>query len=124
MEFIAVFLVCLFVLFILVAGLAFGRSPVYQPEPEEVLQLLRGIANRTTSEQAWSLFLHTPITHDPELESLRLRCYQFDQGELEGAVARQGINGYIYDSDSRIFISTLADDLEKKIQEAPLKIDF
>lgn len=124
MEFIAVFLVCLLVLVILVVGLAFGKAPAYRPERAYVLELLRGIADRSTSEQAWTLFIHTPISHDAELETFRVRCYQFDQGELDGNEARPGINGYIYDTAGREFLITVADDLEKLIREAPLSIDF
>lgn len=124
MEFIAVFLVCLLVLAILVVGLAFGRAPAYRPERGGVLELLQGIADRSTSEQAWSLFIHTPISHDAELETFRVRCYQFDQGESDGTAARPGINGYIYDAAGREFIAKVAEDLEKMIREAPLSVDF
>ncbi|BBB27626.1 hypothetical protein [Amphritea japonica] len=124
MEFIAVFLVSLLVLFILVAGVLFGRPPVYQPEREDVLALLQGIGSRSTTEAAWGLFIHTPITHDPELESFRQRCYQFDQGEVKGVAARQGINGYLYDMNGRSYIQEIASELDRFIRNAPLSIDF
>ncbi len=124
MEFIVVFLVCLLVLFILVAGIFFGRPPVYQPEREYVLALLLGIENRSTVESAWNLFIHTPITHDPELESFRLRCYQFDQGEVKQVTARPGINGYLYDTKGRYYIQVIAKELDSFIRNAPLSVDF
>ena len=124
MEFVAVFLVCLLVLVILVVGLAFGRTPAYRPERQYVLHLLRGISDRTTSESAWSLFVHTPVSPDVELETFSYRCYQFDQGESDECRSRPGINGYIYDSKGREFIAKVADDLEKMIREAPLSVDF
>lgn len=124
MEFIAVFLVSLLVLFILVAGLMFGRPPVYRPEREYVLALLQGIDTRTTKEPVWNLFVHTPITHDEELERFRLRCYQFDQGEIKNLIPRQGINGYLYDTEGRLYIREVAKDLDNFIRNAPLSVDF
>ena len=124
MEFIAVFLVCLLVLIILVAGLAFGRAPTYRPESAYVLQLLRGIADRSTNEQAWALFINTPITHDADLEAFRWRCYQFDEGGFAECPRRPGINGYIYDLAGREYIAGIADELEKTIRERPVTKDF
>ncbi len=124
MEFVAVFLVSLLVLFILVAGLMFGRPPVYQPEREYVLALLLGVETRTTTESAWNLFVHTPISHDVELETFRLRCYQFDQGENKQRIARPGINGYLYDTEGRSYIREVAKDLDDFIRHAPLSVDF
>lgn len=124
MEFIAVFLVSLLVLFILVAGLLFGRPPVYRPERDYVLTLLQGIETRTTTESAWSLFIHTPISHDDELEVFRLRCYQFDQGDIRQTVSRPGINGYLYDTEGRAYIREVAKDLDSFIRNAPLSVDF
>lgn len=124
MEFIAVFLVCLLVLAILVVGLAFGRTPAYRPQWQYVLQLLRGVADRTTNEQAWALFVNTPITHDADLEAFRWRCYQFDEGAISDCPRRPGINGYLYDRAGREYIAALAEELEKVIRERPVTRDF
>ncbi|MDO6565220.1 hypothetical protein Q4488_17745 [Amphritea sp. 1_MG-2023] len=124
MEFVVVFLVSLFVLMLLVVGLLFGRAPTYRPEREYVLGLLRGVEDRSTTEQAWSLFIHTPITHDADLEAFRLRCYQFDQGEVPGVQARGGLHGYLYDIKGRSHIKALAIELDDFIRHAPLSVDF
>ena len=124
MEFIAVFLVCLLVLAILVVGLAFGRTPTYRPESDDVLQLLKGIADRSTNEQAWALFINTPITHDADLEAFRWRCYQFDEGGLKEYPSRPGINGYIYDLSGREYIASIADELEQTLRDRPVTRNF
>ncbi len=123
MEFVVVFLVSLLILLLLVVGLLFGRPPVYRPDRESVLRLMQGIESGVTTEQAWSLFVHTPITHDADLEVFRRRCYQFDQGE-EGVVARPGLNGYLYDLKGRNHIKQLTAELETFILTAPLSVDF
>ncbi len=124
MEFVVVFLVSLIVLMILVVGLLFGRAPTYRPDREYVLSLMQGIDDRTTTEQAWSLFVHTPISHDTELEGFRRRCYSFDQGEDDSVTARPGLNGYLYDRKGRIYIRQLTSELEAFIRNAPLSVDF
>ena len=124
MEFVVVFLVCLFVLMLLVVGLLFGRAPTYRPEREYVLGLLQGVEDRSTNEQAWSLFVHTPVTHDLDLEVFRLRCYQFDQGEVLGVNSRAGINGYLYDPKGRDYIKELAEEFDLFIRNEPLSVDF
>lgn len=124
MEFLAIFLVCLLVLVMLVVGLAFGRAPTYRPERDYVLNLLRGIDDRSTTEQAWALFIATPITHDAELEVFRWRCYQFDEQGTEHCQSRPGINGYIYDTAGRAVIADIADELEQVIREQPVTRDF
>lgn len=124
MEFVVVFLVSLFVLMLLVVGLLFGRAPTYRPDREYVLSLMQGIEDRSTTEQAWSLFIHTPISHDTDLEGFRQRCYQFDQGEADSVIARPGLNGYLYDLQGRNYIKQLATELEEFIRNAPLTVDF
>ncbi|UTW03571.1 hypothetical protein KDX31_00530 [Amphritea atlantica] len=124
MEFVVVFLVSLFVLMLLVVGLLFGRAPTYRPDREYVLSLMQGIDDRSTTEQAWSLFIHTPISHDTELEGFRRRCYQFDQGEVDSVTARPGLNGYLYDLQGRNYIKQMATELEEFIRNAPLTVDF
>ncbi|WP_428033271.1 hypothetical protein [Amphritea sp.] len=124
MEFVVVFLVSLSILILLVAGLLFGRPPVYRPDREYVLKLMQGVEDRSTTEQAWSLFIHTPISHDTELELFRRRCYQFDQGEECPVTARPGLHGYLYDLQGRSYIKQLTAELEEFIRNAPLSVDF
>ncbi|WP_432471049.1 hypothetical protein [Amphritea sp. HPY] len=124
MEFVVVFLVCLLVLIILVVGLAFGRAPAYQPSRASVLALLKGIADKSTPEPGWALFLSSPITHDAELEAFRKRCFLFDEGLSDQGRARPGINGNIYDLAGRTYIAGIARELEQLIQDQPLTLDF
>lgn len=124
MEFIAVFLVCMLVLTILVVGLAFGRTPAYRPQQAEILSLLRGIGDGSTTEQSWALFISTPITHDADLEAFRWRCYQFDESGADGCQSRPGINGYIYDTAGRTVIAAIADELEQMMRDQPVTKDF
>ncbi|RTE66740.1 hypothetical protein EH243_06585 [Amphritea opalescens] len=124
MEFIVVFLVSLLVLLFLVVGLLFGRAPTYRPDRAYILALLQGVEDRSTTEQAWSLFIHTPISHDMDLETFRRRCYQFDQGEVMGVKSRAGINGYLYDPKGRDYIKALAEEFDLFIRNEPLSVDF
>ncbi|SEQ90508.1 hypothetical protein SAMN03080615_03199 [Amphritea atlantica] len=124
MEFFVVFLVSLFILMLLVVGLLFGRPPTYRPDREYVLKLMQGVEDRSTTEQAWSLFVHTPITHDADLEEFRRRCYKLDQGEVDNIASGPGLNGYLYDLKGRDYIKQLAAELQEFIRNAPLTVNF
>ncbi|MBN0986600.1 hypothetical protein [Amphritea pacifica] len=124
MEFFVVFLVSLFILMLLVIGLLFGRPPTYRPDKEYVLKLMQGVEDRSTTEQAWSLFVHTPITHDADLEEFRRRCYQLDQGEVDNIASGPGLNGYLYDLKGRNYVKQQASELQEFIRNAPLTVDF
>lgn len=124
MEFIVVFLVCLLVLVILVAGISFGRAPVYRPERGYVLTLLKGINEGSVTEQEWALFINTPITHDEELEKIRWRCCQFDEGLSEFGPSHPGISGYLYNRAGREYIKQIEKELDALIRDQPLTLDF
>lgn len=117
MEFVAVFLVTLLLLAGLVAALMFGRTPSYRPDRGEVLSLLNAVAEGRADADRWYLFLSIPVTHDPELESIRRACVVVDEGDEDHEPALSGLN--IYDLKGRERIRRIADELEEMIGSEP-----
>lgn len=123
MQFLVIFAVTLVVLLLLIVALLFGRPPTYRPSRQSVLDLLKGIADGTTEQHAWTIFLGSPIYHDEALESIRRECYEFDEGLLEQQ-PKPGLKGRVYDADGRAFINTLAEKLTDIIKHTPVTRDF
>ncbi|MEH6577309.1 MAG: hypothetical protein V7731_09575 [Amphritea sp.] len=124
MEFVVVFAVSLVVLLVLVAVLFFSRVPSYRPSRYAVLNLLKGVATRSTSSNAWALFVGTPIFHDSELEAIRSLCFEFDEGVSDFGIPKAGVHGYLYNQQGRDYIALLADKLEKIIATAPVTLEL
>ncbi|WP_036525105.1 hypothetical protein [Nitrincola sp. A-D6] len=124
MDFVIVFIVSAFFLMLIGVAMAFGRSPAYRPDRQYVLKLMKGVADRTTSEQAWDMLIGYPISHDPELEDIRRQIVDIHEGNADIPAARQGINGYIYDRESRQRLHKVIDQLEKLIEESPVIREF
>lgn len=123
MQFFLIFFVTLIFLLLLIAALVFGRTPTYRPSRESVLALLQGINDGTTGQQAWAVFLGSPIFHDEALEGIRRGCYEFDEGLTELA-AKPGLHGRLYDAAGRAFIHEQAEKLTYIIKHTPVTRDF
>ncbi len=123
-EFVLVFGLTLTFLLILVFFLSFGRAPAYRPTREEIRDTLAGVLNRTTSVEAWGMFLGLPILHDAELEQLRRRCINIHEGLDGEKAASGGMDGYLYDRAGRERIKRVLDELERIIREAPITREF
>lgn len=124
MEFLIVFIVSAFFLLLIGVAMAFGKSPSYRPDRHYVLTLIKGVEDRTTTEQAWDMLIGYPISHDPELETIRRQLVDIHEGRAGMPAARQGINGYIYDRESRQRLQKVIVDLEKLIDESPVIREF
>lgn len=123
-EFVLVFGLTLTFLLVLVLFLSFGRAPAYRPSREEVRNILAGVLNRTTSVEAWDMFLGLPIIHDAELEQLRRRCISIHEGLDGERAAGGGMDGYLYDRAGRERIQQVLDELDRIIREAPITREF
>ncbi|KDE39658.1 MAG: hypothetical protein ACK4L8_15255 [Nitrincola lacisaponensis] len=124
MEFLIVFIVSAVFLLLIGVAMAFGKSPSYRPDRQYVLDLIKGIETRTTSPQAWDMLIGYPISHDPELEAIRRWLVALHEGTDGHKPAREGINGYIYDRESRQRLVAVIERLEKLIAEAPVTREF
>ncbi|WP_271271683.1 hypothetical protein [Aliamphritea hakodatensis] len=123
MQFLVVFLVTLLFLLLLIAALVFGRTPTYRPSREAVLALLKGVSEGSTDQQAWAVFLGSPIFHDEALETIRRHCYEFDEG-LTDLPVKPGLHGRLYDAAGRAYIQEQADKLIHIIKHTPVSRDF
>ncbi|TCK05891.1 hypothetical protein [Marinobacterium mangrovicola] len=123
-EFVLVFVLTLVILLVLVCFLSFGRAPTYRPSREEIRDILAGVLNRTTSVEAWDMFLGMPIIHDAELEQLRRRCISIHEGLDGEPAASGGMDGYLYDRAGRERIKQVLDELERIIRESPVTREF
>ncbi len=124
MEFIIIFVVSAFFLLLVGCAMAFGKSPSYRPTREYVLKLIKGIEDQSTTQQAWDMLIGYPINHDPELENIRRWLVSMHEGTDGFDPAREGINGYIYDKQSRHRLKAVIDQLEKLIKESPITKEF
>lgn len=124
MEFLIVFFVSAFFLMLIGIAMAFGKSPSYRPDREYVLKLMKGIEEKTTSPQSWDMLIGYPISHDPELEQIRRMLVALHEGTDGNKAQREGINGYIYDRESRARLIPIIERLERLIEEAPVIKEF
>ncbi len=124
MEFLIVFIVSAFFLLLIGVAMSFGKSPSYRPDRHYVLKLMKGVEDRTTTDQAWDMLIGYPINHDPELEAIRRQLVDIHEGHSGVPAARQGINGYIYDRESRQRLQKIIIQLERLIEESPVIREF
>lgn len=124
MEFLIVFIVSAVFLLLIGVAMAFGKSPSYRPDRAYVLKLMKGIEDKTTTQQSWDMLIGYPISHDPELENIRRWLVSIHEGTDGQKPAREGINGYIYDRETRGRIIPVIKQLEKLINEAPIIREF
>ncbi|GGO86521.1 hypothetical protein GCM10011348_37530 [Marinobacterium nitratireducens] len=124
MEFVAAFFVTLLVLCLTAAALHFGRSPTYRPSRQEVLALLQGVLEGSTTRERWDLFIGLPMHHDPELEAIRLRCLTLQEGDDDEAAAGEGLDGYLFDRDGRERMAAILADLRQLIEREPVYRKF
>ncbi|MCD8512222.1 MAG: hypothetical protein LRY63_01490 [Nitrincola sp.] len=124
MEFFIVFIVSAFFLLLIGVALAFGKTPSYRPDRSYVLGLIKGIENQTTTPQAWDMLIGYPISHDPELEEIRRQLVAMHEGTDGYKPSREGINGYIYDRESRERLQQVIIKLEKLIENTPVTREF
>ncbi|MBR9883209.1 MAG: hypothetical protein GYB21_05960 [Oceanospirillales bacterium] len=124
LEFIPVFVFTLILLVLLVVFMRFGRLPTYRPSRDDVRKLLAGVLERTTSVEAWELFLGLPISHDPELEAIRRRCLAIHEGLDGERAAGTGLDGYLYDRAGRARIAEVLEQLDELIRTSPITKEF
>lgn len=124
MEFVATFLVCLFILLLLVVALVFGRPPVYRPSREYVLNMIEGMISGEQDQDAWTLFVGLPIIHDPELEEIRLSCYELELDAESGGAVSFGSARYRYNDQGMDRLKLLRGELEQLILKTPVFKSF
>ncbi len=61
------------------AVLLWVRTPHYQMQPEQVIQLLEWMILGQASDNDWRVFCGYPIRHDERLESVRQACVDIDE---------------------------------------------
>ncbi len=120
MEFLAVFAVTLCMTVGLCLALLYGKAPTYRPNRQEILNLLEAVITQRASVDQWTLFLALPITHDPDLESIRVSCIELDEGSHSASAAQQGLNGAIYDRAGRERLQEIFLRLQKLIETEPV----
>ncbi|ANG64478.1 hypothetical protein A8C75_19720 [Marinobacterium aestuarii] len=106
------------------AALYFGRAPTYRPSRAEILALLQGVLEGTTTWQRWDLYVGMPMRHDPELEAIRLRCLVLQEGDDNEPAAGEGIDGYLFDRAGRERLRSIVDDLTDLIAKDPVYREF
>lgn len=124
LEFLPVFVLTLLLFVVLVGLIGFGRAPTYRPQRQEVRALIAGVLDRTTSADAWGMFIGLPILHDPPLEEIRRRCVEIHEGLDGEPAASEGINGYLYDRSGRERLAAVLAQLDELIRHTPVYRSF
>lgn len=124
MTFLAAFAITLVLLCLMAVALYFGRAPTYRPSRPEVLELLQGVLQGTTSRQRWDLFVGLPLRHDPELELIRLRCVVLQEGDEHEPAAGEGVDSYLFDRAGRARLGKIVEDLQALIAKDPVYRQF
>lgn len=119
MEFFIVFFVSLLVLICVALSLLLGKAPTYRPERESVHKLLLAVVSKHAVNDEWELFLSLPISHDPELESVRQRCLTLTYGDYDIPPAGEGLNGAIFDKRGMLRLKEIIAAFEKVLAEQP-----
>ena len=88
-DFLVVFVVTFLVIGGVTIALIFGRTPVYRPDIDTVQGTLTNLLDGQLLDTEWDFFLTMPIQHDPELEKIRLSC--FEVREMHGLRAKNGL---------------------------------
>ncbi|WP_201348342.1 hypothetical protein [Neptunomonas japonica] len=63
---------------LLAIAMLFGRPPIYRPKRMDVYCLISDLCEGEGDADQWVVFVGLTILHDPELEKIRLRCYDLE----------------------------------------------
>lgn len=124
MAFLAAFAITLVFLCLMAAALHFGRAPTYRPSRAEILALLQGVLDGSTTRQRWDLYVGMPMQHDPDLEAIRQRCLVLQEGDENEPAAGEGIDDYLFDRAGRERLRSIVDDLTDLIARDPVYREF
>jgi len=117
MEFFVVFFVCFVVLLGVALAFVFGKPPTYRPARRDILQLFVDVMEKKDALSRWDMFLSIPITHDAELEQIRLSCLSIVNGIDD--FTSKGIDGAILNKEGRVQLRVIAARLNKLIEAEP-----
>lgn len=117
MEFFIVFFVCLIVLLGVALAFVFGKPPTYRPVRRDILQLFVDVMEKRDALSRWDMFLSIPITHDVELEQIRLNCLSIANGTDD--FMSKGIDGAILNKEGMMQLRVIAARLNKLIEAEP-----
>lgn len=56
----------------------FGRPPIYRPKRVDVYRLISSLCEGGGDTEQWVVFVGLTILHDPDLEKIRLQCYELE----------------------------------------------
>lgn len=125
MEFMLVFFVCLVVMLALTGALLFGRAPVYRPKRADIYEMMQALQAGQLEHDRWSLFIGIPIVHDPDLETIRQRCYDLELEAEEGSgEVRFGIGRCRYNPAGMAQLQRIGERLKKLIDTSPIVRTF
>jgi len=63
------------------------KTPSYRLQREQVETLLQMVLAGSAKENDWMVFTAVPLAHNPELESVRLRCLEIEEKYYLGHTA-------------------------------------
>jgi hypothetical protein len=122
--FIFVFVICLLSLLLLAVVMFFGRPPIYRPKRVDVYRLITDLCEGEGDADQWVVFVGLNILHDPELEKIRLHCYDL---ELQAEVRHEilfGSGRYRYNNVGMERLKVIRSALKDLIDQEPTYRSF
>lgn len=98
----------------------FGRPPTYRPDKKSAYILISALCDGSSEDgDRWLLFISIPIVHDPDLEKIRLQCYELElQAEMNKEVCF-GAGGYRYNPAGMKYLEKIREELKALIEGEP-----
>lgn len=130
MEFIIAFVVTLVLLVGVSLALFLGKPPVYRPSREEIVELLDKQLQGRLDDTAWHMFINAPITHDPNLNDIRLLCYELEQEaeiagrKMDDSQVRFSAGEFHYNPAGMERLEKVLAALHKVIETTPVQREF
>ncbi|MFQ3228817.1 hypothetical protein [Reinekea sp.] len=78
-DFLLVFVVTFAVIGGVALAMAFGKTPVYQPDIEDLQSILTRLLEGQLPPHEWQFFIDMPIRHNEDLDAIRLQCQKINE---------------------------------------------
>ena len=123
-EILITFILSLVVIGALAWVMARGQRSSYQPTRADIVALLQAVLGGSAHRNQWDRFIGFPLSYDPELELIRLRCVALTDGDPDTEPMGAGIGGYLFNRQGREQLAEVLAQLQQLIADEPYQQDF
>lgn len=97
----------------------FGRPPTYRPDKKNVYSLISALCDGAPDDEKWLLFISISIVHDPDLETIRLQCYELELKAEDHKDVCFGAGTFRYNAEGMKYLEQIRKELKKLIENEP-----